>query len=727
MALTRKLSSLTRLVVSGPRRCQSTASLLDKLGERLLPEEDAERVVVNEMVDQVGIPVKKKGIPNKIPPPDPTPEAHEKVSFLPAPLFLDKFAHLPASKHVGKVTGKKYLIPEDLERKMREVAFGHNLNELMLNNQVLLENLQKRKIPPEDEQIEELVDAQLMRMMLTKQLQSADQAAVLLHEDEKEKLKKQWAQSAKRRQNWTPILYPENRDCLMYMVGRFAADYAVIAQVFRELGKRFPRFSPSHILDFGSGLGSVVWAANRRWNETLVEHYCVDASPPMRDLALKLMQIEKVHDWRDGEDDFTIKKKNRFAGVYFRPTLPVTSKHYQLATCTFTLLDLPSAKRRLKTVDSLWLNLQPYGFLILVEDGTKHGYDVVQEAREYINEACRRAEKKFNVGPRNKEKKAALNYIRVRHRAYGRVKTVAPCPHNSPCPLYNFSAKKALCNTAVTYVPSVRQTQAHKPGKNPAKFKPEKEKIEYSFVILQKLPTDVERRAAVHYLMVADAQREMLRKREEDLESRRLWGLEDERKDESLDMRWKEERKEDLVAELNIDVAGHVSDGNELAGYNSNDDERFLRESDDEDGVFDYDNETNDLNCEKDDNDDDDNNDNNDDNNDNNDDNNVDDNDHPAKEDLFETWPRIIDDVHTDKGRVYTKLCLPNGAMRFKQFRKSDFELFHLSKRSWKGDLLPAVMMEEEMAMEREMEMAMARSRNRGRREEEEEEEEVFP
>ena len=53
---------------------------------------------------------------------------------------------------------------------MREVAFGHNLNELMLNNQVLLENLQKRKIPPEDEQIEELVDAQLMRMMLTKQV-----------------------------------------------------------------------------------------------------------------------------------------------------------------------------------------------------------------------------------------------------------------------------------------------------------------------------------------------------------------------------------------------------------------------------------------------------------------------------------------------------------------------------------------------------------------------------
>ena len=48
----------------------------------------------------------------------------------------------------------------------------------------------------------------------------------------------------------------------------------------------------------------------------------------------------------------------------------------------------------------MWLCLQPYGFLILIEDGSKSGYDVRQEAREYINEACDRAEKKFLKGRR---------------------------------------------------------------------------------------------------------------------------------------------------------------------------------------------------------------------------------------------------------------------------------------------------------------------------------------
>ena len=76
---------------------------------------------------------------------------------------------------------------------------------------------------------------------------------------------------------------------------------------------RFPRFAPSHILDFGSGLGSVVWEANRRWSESLIEHYCVDASPEMREMAAKLMQIDHVHDWRDEDADFTVKKKNRWA------------------------------------------------------------------------------------------------------------------------------------------------------------------------------------------------------------------------------------------------------------------------------------------------------------------------------------------------------------------------------------------------------------------------------
>ena len=75
MALTYKLSSLTRLVVLTPRRCQSTASLLDKLGERLQPEEDPEKVIVNAMEGGAGADGNAKTA--KIPPPDPTPGLNE--------------------------------------------------------------------------------------------------------------------------------------------------------------------------------------------------------------------------------------------------------------------------------------------------------------------------------------------------------------------------------------------------------------------------------------------------------------------------------------------------------------------------------------------------------------------------------------------------------------------------------------------------------------------------
>ena len=65
------------------------------------------------------------------------------------------------------------------------------------------------------------------------------------------------------------------------------------------------------MLDFGTKTGSVIWAANRRWSETLVEHFCVDPSPVMREWAEKLMLVDHQPDWRQAEEDFTLKKKNR--------------------------------------------------------------------------------------------------------------------------------------------------------------------------------------------------------------------------------------------------------------------------------------------------------------------------------------------------------------------------------------------------------------------------------
>ena len=64
----------------------------------------------------------------------------------------------------------------------------------------------------------------------------------------------------------------------------------------------------------------------------------------------------------------------------------------------------------------MWLCLQPYGFLILVENGSKHGYDVLQEAREFINDSCRRAETKYGRGPRHAHNAKAAAFIKVTNR-----------------------------------------------------------------------------------------------------------------------------------------------------------------------------------------------------------------------------------------------------------------------------------------------------------------------
>ncbi len=48
---------------------------------------------------------------------------------------------------------------------------------------------------------------------------------------------------------------------------------------------------------------------------------------------------------------------------------------YDLVTCTHTLLDLPSEEARLTAVDNLWRKTD--GYLVLVEDGTNAGFQVI--------------------------------------------------------------------------------------------------------------------------------------------------------------------------------------------------------------------------------------------------------------------------------------------------------------------------------------------------------------
>ena len=55
---------------------------------------------------------------------------------------------------------------------------------------------------------------------------------------------------------------------------------------------------------------------------------------------------------------------------------------YDLIMCSYSLFELPSATDRLKLLQNLWSKCD--GYLILVEEGTRRGHQLINEAREFI-------------------------------------------------------------------------------------------------------------------------------------------------------------------------------------------------------------------------------------------------------------------------------------------------------------------------------------------------------
>jgi ribosomal protein RSM22 (predicted rRNA methylase) len=76
------------------------------------------------------------------------------------------------------------------------------------------------------------------------------------------------------------------------------------------------------------------------------------------------------------------------AGLFFRLSNPAqTELTYDLVTSCHTLLELPSAEARLTAIDSLWRRTADY--LIIMEEGTNAGFQVISESRDYLLQLTR--------------------------------------------------------------------------------------------------------------------------------------------------------------------------------------------------------------------------------------------------------------------------------------------------------------------------------------------------
>jgi len=72
-----------------------------------------------------------------------------------------------------------------------------------------------------------------------------------------------------------------------YLVARLPATFAAVARVLGELAARRPAFSPTSLLDAGSGPGTASWAAAAQWPGLEAVTF-LDSSPHFLDLAAAL-------------------------------------------------------------------------------------------------------------------------------------------------------------------------------------------------------------------------------------------------------------------------------------------------------------------------------------------------------------------------------------------------------------------------------------------------------
>ncbi|XP_056452728.1 methyltransferase-like protein 17, mitochondrial [Gadus chalcogrammus] len=296
----------------------------------------------------------------------------------------------PHRKHPGVTNLKTLRLPEQLQRAAQSIVLGAQIKGLSDRAQSLTQYLWSRKRPVED-------------LNLRKRAKSLEK---LVLENAKERREafdgdyvkmKVLSELKRTTYNWTPVRFDEELG-VVYMAARLAGGYTSVRRALNEILVRDPSFAPHSLLDFGSGLGTAVWASHSCWGETLKEMVCVDSSGPMNVLAERLLK----------DDDE--KAAPHIKQVYFRQFLPVSPKvQFDLVVGAFSLSELASQKERVETLLTLWRKTSSY--LVLVENGTKEGHQILMEARDTLLKTQE---------PTSLDSRTASVF--------------APCPHEMTCP-----------------------------------------------------------------------------------------------------------------------------------------------------------------------------------------------------------------------------------------------------------------------------------------------------
>ncbi|XP_055722376.1 methyltransferase-like protein 17, mitochondrial isoform X1 [Salvelinus fontinalis] len=318
----------------------------------------------------------------------------------------------PHRKHPGVTNLKTLRLPDELQKAAQAIIHGTEVSGLVDKARSLTNFLWSRKRAPEDVTLRERAMALEKNLWEKTKEKGGDVDLQLL---ETQITKKVLSDLRKTTYHWSPMRYDEELG-VVYMVAKLAGGYAAVKRVLNEIKKRDPSFSPHSLLDFGSGLGTAVWASHSFWGDTLKEMVCVDNSGAMNTIADRLLRGSSE------KDEPVIKQ------VYFRQFLPVSPKvQFDLVVGAFSLSELASQKEREDAILTLWRKTSSY--LVLVENGTKEGHQILMDARDILL----KKQERTAHDPR-------------------RPSVFAPCPHESPCPKL-FQLPLVPCNFSQAYSP----------------------------------------------------------------------------------------------------------------------------------------------------------------------------------------------------------------------------------------------------------------------------------
>lgn len=239
-----------------------------------------------------------------------------KIAVTVNPEVLEKLENeeIKPRAHPGVCKTGNVVVPPRIVKAIYQSIKDHPIKSLLKQAKDLNQYTAARHPPPEPSELNKKIK-EIEKEVDGKFVPPAD--LNLLPEEELHKyqiIRKQRVEKILKQRTfaWKPISLRTDFEALVYAIGRFSKEYAVLLKIFREISQRDPDFKPRSFLDFGSGVGTGMWAASNTWNDSIFEFLNVDSSREMNDLSDLIL--------RDGNENQQPVMRN----VFYRQFLPAS-------------------------------------------------------------------------------------------------------------------------------------------------------------------------------------------------------------------------------------------------------------------------------------------------------------------------------------------------------------------------------------------------------------------